>query len=347
MESFESCLYGGIEGGATQSQMVLFDSNGHKVAEAEHLSTNHWQVGLDVCVKRLSELVNDAKQKAGIGKDIPLTGLGLSLSGADSVEASEKIKEELHLKHPKLSENIAVYCDTVGTIATACPNGGVALIAGTGSNCQLINPNGDRFRCGGWGHMMGDEGGAYWISHFCLKTVFDVLDNLVPSDVDITRVNQIMCSHFKVRDQFDMLKHLYSEFQKQEIASMCVELAKCAREERDELCLRAFRNAGKMLAWHIQALMPKADKSLLGSDGGLHVICTGSVWKSWDLLQEGFIDGLHPRTVADVKIDEITLLTLNKPASFGAAYLGARNAGFKLPIDFAENATAFFHYKQV
>lgn len=340
-----SCYYGGIEGGATHTRIIVLNEKGSILVDKDvEMSTNQWQVGFDECIKRLSDLVTSAKVHAGIGADVPLTALGLSLSGADNVEVSEAMEARLNGLSLVLPGNITVECDTVGVVATACENGGMALIAGTGSNCQLVNPSGERFRCGGWGHMMGDEGGAYWISHFCIKKLFDAMDNLVPTNLDTARVHGIMCDYFDVTDQHGMLKHLYSEFKKDVIAGLCVKLAKCAQETRDPLCLSAFRAAGRFLALHILALLPKADTALFSADAGLKVVCTGSVWKSWDLLEEGFVEGLSSCSHHGVKINKLTLLTLNKPAAFGAVYLGAKKAGHHLSVDFNDNATVFYQY---
>jgi len=339
------CYYGGIEGGATHTRMILLDESGCVLADRDvELSTNQWQVGFDECIRRLSDLVTGAKMAAGIGADVHLSALGLSLSGADNAEVCRAMEARLDSLSLVLPGNITVESDTVGTVATACECGGMALIAGTGSNCQLVNPSGERFRCGGWGHIMGDEGGAYWISHFCIKKLFDAMDNLVPTNLDTSHVHQIMCDYFHVVDQKGLLKHLYSEFKKDVIAGMCVELAKCARHARDPLCLSAFQAAGHFLALHVLALLPKADTALFSEDAGLKVVCTGSVWKSWDLLEEGFVEALRSCSCAGVKVNKLTLLTLNKPAALGAVYLGANKAGCHLPVNFGKNATAFYQY---
>ena len=103
----------------------------------------------------------------------------MALSGGEQPEIQSEICEKLQQKFPNTSKHYTVQTDTFGSIATAFADGtvmfmcscgkgelcyasiiagGMVLISGTGSNCQLLNPSGNSPRCGGWGHMLGDEG---------------------------------------------------------------------------------------------------------------------------------------------------------------------------------------------
>nr|KAG5698047.1 hypothetical protein BaRGS_016695 [Batillaria attramentaria] len=223
--------FGGVEGGATQSKMVLIRSDGKLI-------------GLDECVKRINQMVADAKSTAGVAADLPLTGLGLSLSGGDEKKAQKEIIDAIKAQYPNLAKTIFIGSDTHGSLATALPLGGVVLISGTGSNCQLINPDDSAFRCGGWGHLIGDEGSGYWIAQRALKIYFDHEDNLIPSAHDVTFVKKAMQEYFGIEERAGLLPFLYSKFEKSKIAGFCKILAD-----------------GKVLAEHILAVAPKMDKT--------------------------------------------------------------------------------------
>ena len=120
--------------------------------------------------------------------------------------------------HPGLSDHYDVCSDTVGTLNTATDSGGIVLIAGTGSNALLVNPDGSIHRCGGWGHYLGDEGSAWWIAQKackvgkgyldifimtdrCCQVYFDHVDNLNNAPADINTVQELIFSHFNIQDR--------------------------------------------------------------------------------------------------------------------------------------------------
>ncbi|XP_021355613.1 N-acetyl-D-glucosamine kinase-like [Mizuhopecten yessoensis] len=329
--------FGGIEGGATHSKMVLFRSDGKVMAWTEGPSTNQWLVGQEECLKRVSQMVQEAKKIAGLDEDKPIKALGLAMSGADQKEAQQQIIDGMKSKYSQVSQNVAVSSDTNGSIATATATGGIVLIAGTGSNCQLVNPDGSTYRCGGWGHLIGDEGSAYWISQRAMKAYFDHEDNLHPLKCDVTFVRDTMLKYFKIEERNGLLHYLYTKFDKSFIAGLCKELAAGATEKKDELCQQLFRDAGQILARHVLALEPKIDQKLL--EQGLSVVCVGSVWKSWDLMKQGFMKEIESR---DHRIRHLSLCELKQSAAVGAAGIGATSVGSTLPLDYAANASVFF-----
>uniref|UniRef100_A0A8C4PXP0 N-acetyl-D-glucosamine kinase n=1 Tax=Eptatretus burgeri TaxID=7764 RepID=A0A8C4PXP0_EPTBU len=338
-------LFGGIEGGGTGSKGVILSEHGSLLASVEGRSTNHWLVGMDKCAEVINNMMEEAKIKAGHDKDVPLQSLGLALSGGEQIDTNHTLVKKLKKHYPSLSFCYSITTDAIGAVATATDGGGIVLISGTGSNCKLLKVDGTQHSCGGWGHIMGDEGSAYWISHLALKTVFDYLDNFTSSPHDISYVQNAMHDYFKVPSCIDLLPHLYTNFEKSKFAGFCQELAEGANEG-DALCLSVFQQAGCMLARHIVALLPKAEQDLLDGKLGLPIVCVGSVWKSWDLMREGFLEvlDLGRNSCTTRCLSSITLLRLKQSSAYGGASLGAREAGFHLPLDYNTYTEAFFSH---
>lgn len=333
-------VVGGIEGGATHSMLILFDAQMKPIAKVEGPETNVCQLGHEVACQRIFDLIQKGLEVAGLPKDTKLKSFGMSLSGCEREETNHEVKKVMERIYPGVP--LVVASDTQGTLATASDKGGIVLIAGTGSNALLVNPDGTTSRCGGWGHLIGDEGSAFHISLNAVKTYIDHEDNKVPAPYDITFVRNAIMKHFQLKDRFDIIPHCYENFAKSKFAGLCRYIAEGA-EQGDQLSQYFFEENGRQLASHLTAMARVMNPELRQAQGGLPVVCIGSVWKSWKFLEKGFMSELAKGR--DL-IPAIQLLRLKVPAALGACYLGADKAGISLPKNYVDN-TEIFHQAQV
>lgn len=309
-----SKMFAGIEGGATHSKMVILDENGKRFGEWDSGGLNYYLEGYERVADKVATWIRDVKKKIGVSA--PLAAVGMGLSGAEDEKINEKLIAILKQKHGDVAAGYYLGTDSVVTIAASFDRGGVIVIAGTGSSCRLLKADGSVYGVGGWGHMIGDGGSGMWIVSRIIRYIFDNEDGLQPSPFPTTNVKNLLLKHFKLTDIIGILDLLYAKFEKSNVASFAGTLAREASD--DPLVKLVFHDAGEILGRHVKAISKHFDKEMLDN---VPIVTVGSVFKSWDLLKDGFKEGIGG---AGGAIKKVTLYKLEETAAVGAAILAAR-----------------------
>ncbi|XP_012285888.1 N-acetyl-D-glucosamine kinase isoform X2 [Orussus abietinus] len=275
-------------------------------------------LGIDEVARRISEMINSAKHELGLSDSRHLDVVGICLSGCPDQLTAEQLKQAIKNVNPEAAVDYVIKSDLISSLKTGLSSCGIIIIAGTGSNAYLVDVDGTEHQCGGWGHMIGDEGGAYWISHRACKYVIDDIDGLKKAPYSIDYIWSEMQNYYKITDIHSMKMQLYKKFSKNEFALFAKHIA-AGCKSGDSLCLSVLEKAGKYLAKHINALATKASVDLLTASGGLKVVCVGTVWNSWEYLKKGFTEEIRRGGI----INELTLYRLITSAAVGACYLAA------------------------
>ncbi|XP_046382432.1 N-acetyl-D-glucosamine kinase [Ischnura elegans] len=332
-------VLGGIEGGSTHSAIILYNGNGEKLVHCKGPGTNHWALGMEECQRRIHAMVLEAKKEAKLPEDKPLTVLGLSLSGCESEEQNNELRDGIMKKYPDAALEVVVTSDTVGSIAAISDAGGMVIISGTGSNALLINPDGTNHRSGGWGHALGDEGSGWWVSHRAIKICIDEQDNYKKPPFATDTMWRTIKEHFDIKESLELLSHCYSDFQKPKFAALCTKIYENA-QMGDRMSQWILAEAGKALAKYVLALLPRVHPNLMLIPEGIPIVCVGSVWNSWDYLKEGFLEELN----AVKATPRLRLLRPTATLATGATYLGAKAIKYDLPRDYSSNYKTLYKY---
>jgi N-acetylglucosamine kinase-like BadF-type ATPase len=168
----------GIDAGGTKTVCLLADERGHVLAEARAGGANLQAAGEFEVEKVLHGLMDHA-----IGdRDIRPDAICLGIAGVDrpsDAAVVQGIMRRIGFKSRVLVVNDAL----IALVAGAGDEPGVVIVAGTGSIVYGRDSRGRAARAGGWGYLLGDEGGGFWIGRAALSAVVRQFDGRGPQTI--------------------------------------------------------------------------------------------------------------------------------------------------------------------
>lgn len=156
---------------------------------------------------RLTELV------AKLGKVQPCACCA-GAAGAEVPAARERL--ESLLAHLLPGCPVMVVHDARLVLAAAGLDSGIALIAGTGSVAYGRSPDGREAQRGGWGWMIGDEGGGVWIAREAAREILRRAD----AGTSLGVLGEAMMSACDARDARQLTAGLHAMREPMEWASL-------------------------------------------------------------------------------------------------------------------------------
>ncbi len=295
----------GIDGGATKTLAAVLDLDSETVHLGHAGSSNEDAIGAEAAVRALLSAADEALGNAGIA-DEDLGGAVLAVAGTDTPAVAEQLRRTR-------SESWTVVNDVVGAWAVATGGGnGVAVIAGTGSNVFGVGPKGP-WRAGGWGHVLGDEGGAIWLGVQSIKAALRQREASGPP----TALSAALVDFFEVPSVEALASLVYSRpLTKPEIAAFAVRCGKVA-DAGDEVAREIYERGARELGQQVAAVVERT--GLADEEFPLGLI--GSVFHSGEV-----ITGPLCRQVAKVAPGARISGTAAPPVA-GSLLLAARVAG--------------------
>jgi N-acetylglucosamine kinase-like BadF-type ATPase len=190
----------GIDAGGTKTVCLLADDTGRVLAEA-HAGGANLQASGELEVEKV---LHQVMEETLGPRDIRPNAICLGIAGVDrpsDARAVEGIMRRIGFKTRVVVVNDAL----VALVAGAGEQAGVVIVAGTGSIAYGVDAAGRAARAGGWGYLLGDEGGGFWIGRAALSAVVRAFDGRGPA----TRLTELVLSEMQLATPSELIHAIY------------------------------------------------------------------------------------------------------------------------------------------
>ncbi|KZT69054.1 hypothetical protein DAEQUDRAFT_670244 [Daedalea quercina L-15889] len=326
-------LYLCVDCGGSKAAAVIADETGQPAARALGGPSNFAYLGLEPFI----EVVKETVEKALKALDSPLTlppphgqpylaAAWLGVSGCDSPQAiadmtppleallgvRPRVANDTHL----LAAPMTLYPDVTGAVAVVAGTGGIVV-----SFCEAIHKEtGEKEgleelgRCGGWGWILGDEGGGFHVGREAIRQVLDEVDraSTISSSGKPWGLKQRILARFDVTDVYELLTVVHKPDptpaelpmaampREKRLSSLSPLVFAAAFEDGDPLALNVLKTASSALVDQICVLLRAAaeDRSA-GGDRRIRaaesIMCMGGSLSGVDSYRKLIVDELAQR----------------------------------------------------
>ena len=240
----------GIDAGGTKTVCLLADEDGRVLAEARAGGANLQSAG-ELQVEKVLHQVMDAVLAA---HDVVPAAICLGIAGVDrpqDADAVRGIMRRIGFKARMLVVNDAL----IALVAGAGDRPGVVLVAGTGSIAYGTRADGRAARAGGWGYLLGDEGGGFWIGRASLAAVVRQFDGRGPA----TQLTELVLQQLKLANPTELIYEIYErDIYRHNIAALAP-LVQRAMDDGDAVAADILNRAGAELGSAAASVIARLD----------------------------------------------------------------------------------------
>lgn len=198
----------GVDGGGTKTAAwigLCEQAKLHVVGQGESGPSNPKAVGYPEALNNLEAAIADAFRDARLNRQ-PAAAACLCIAGIANADEQHPLRDWLDAQAIAQRYELAMDVEAILAVAGGTElDGGIALIAGTGSIAWGRNAQRQTARCGGWGYLLGDEGSGYAIALDALRMACRSADG---RSVD-SRLLHAFMQELQVEDSRQLIQRVY------------------------------------------------------------------------------------------------------------------------------------------
>ncbi len=266
-----------LDGGGTSTRCWVADEQ-RVLAGMSCGTVKLMTVGSQTATARLGTLLERTAAKAGVGlASITRTCMGLAGISAAAVRGWAQVTLE-----GKVGGEVVLCGDEEIALEAAFRGGpGILVIAGTGSHVVGRTSDGTLVSAGGWGPVVGDEGGGAWIGLQAMRAAFQAKDRGVATPL-LSEAQKVWGL-----DSLGQLIAKVNHHARPDFSELAECVVRCAADG-DEVATAVLERAGRELARQVALVISKMQAVGCELGDTSRVAFTGSVLGKVAVVQEAF-----------------------------------------------------------